>query len=59
MFYNIVKKSFEGRRKMIRNSLDEYFNENDYEIMKIDSKKRPENLDINDYLLLSSYVYKN
>jgi 16S rRNA (adenine1518-N6/adenine1519-N6)-dimethyltransferase len=59
IFYKIVKKAFEGRRKMIRTSLGEYFKEKDYDIIKIDSKKRPENLSIKDYLLLSRYVYKN
>jgi 16S rRNA (adenine1518-N6/adenine1519-N6)-dimethyltransferase len=59
IFYKIVKKAFEGRRKMIRTSLGEYFEEKDYDIIKIDSKKRPENLSIKDYLLLSRYVYKN
>ena len=59
IFYNIVKKSFEGRRKMIRSSLSEYFKQKDYDIIKIDCKRRPENLSINDYLLLSRYVYKN
>ena len=44
---------------MIRSSLSEYFEEKDYDIVKIDSKKRPENLSIKDYLLLSRYVYKN
>ena len=59
IFYRIVKKAFEGRRKMIRTSLSEYFKQKDYDIIKIDSKKRPENLSIKDYLLLSRYVYKN
>jgi len=59
IFYKIVKKAFEGRRKMIRTSLDEYFKQKDYDIIQIDSKKRPENLSIKDYLLLSRYVYKN
>jgi len=59
IFYKIVKKAFEGRRKMIRSSLSEYFEEKDYDTIKIDSKKRAENLSINDYLLLSRYVHKN
>ena len=59
IFYNIVKKAFEGRRKMIRSSLTDYFKEKDYDKIKIDCKKRPENLNIDDYLLLSRYVYKN
>lgn len=59
IFYNIVKKAFEGRRKMIRSSLNEYFNEKDFDIIQIDAKKRAENLNIDDYLILSRYVNKN
>ncbi len=56
IFYNIVKCSFEGRRKMIRKSLNEYLSGDDYDNIKIDSKLRAENLTINDYLLISEYV---
>ena len=56
IFYNIVKSSFEGRRKMIRQSLSEYLNDDDYDNVNIDSKLRAENLTVDDYLLISKYV---
>lgn len=56
MFYNIVKSSFEGRRKMIRKSLYEYLNDKDYNNLNIDPKLRAENLTVDDYLLISKYV---
>ena len=56
IFYNIVKSSFEGRRKMIRQSLSKYLNDNDYNNFNINPKLRAENLTVNDYLLISKYV---
>ena len=58
IFYNIVKSSFEGRRKMIRQSLSKYLNEDDYDNVNIDPKLRAENLTVNDYLRISKYVYQ-
>ena len=37
-FYNIVKHSFEGRRKMIKKSLSLFLNNKDFDTLKI----RPE-----------------
>ena len=56
IFYNIVKSSFEGRRKMIRQSLSKYLNDNDYNNFNINPKLRADNLTVNDYLLISKYV---
>jgi 16S rRNA (adenine1518-N6/adenine1519-N6)-dimethyltransferase len=56
MFYNIVKSSFEGRRKMIRQSLSKYLNDDDYDNVNINSKLRAENLTVDDYVLISKYV---
>ena len=56
IFYNIVKSSFEGRRKMIRQSLSKYLRIDDYNNINIDPKLRAENLTVNDYLLISKYV---
>jgi 16S rRNA (adenine1518-N6/adenine1519-N6)-dimethyltransferase len=56
VFYNIVKSSFEGRRKMIRQSLSKYLSDNDYNNININPKLRAENLTVNDYLLISKYV---
>jgi 16S rRNA (adenine1518-N6/adenine1519-N6)-dimethyltransferase len=58
IFYNIVKSSFEGRRKMIRQSLSKYLREDDYDNVNIDPKLRAENLTVNDYLRISKYVYQ-
>lgn len=56
IFYNIVKSSFEGRRKMIRQSLSKFLSLHDYNNINIDPKLRAENLTVNDYLLMSKYV---
>jgi 16S rRNA (adenine1518-N6/adenine1519-N6)-dimethyltransferase len=58
IFYNIVKSSFEGRRKMIRQSLSKYLIDSDYNNFNINPKLRAENLTVNDYLLISKYVYQ-
>ena len=56
IFYNIVKYSFEGRRKMIRQSLSKYLSDDDYHNVNINPKLRAENLTVDDYLLISKYV---
>ena len=56
IFYNMVKSSFEGRRKMIRQSLSKYLSLDDYDNVNINSRLRAENLTVNDYLLMSKYV---
>ena len=56
IFSNIVRSSFEGRRKMIRKSLNNYLNDNDYNNINIDPKLRAENLTVDDYLIISNYV---
>jgi 16S rRNA (adenine1518-N6/adenine1519-N6)-dimethyltransferase len=58
IFYNIVKSSFEGRRKMIRQSLSKYLTDNDYNNFNISPKLRAENLTVNDYLVISKYVHQ-
>ena len=56
VFSNVVKSSFEGRRKMIRKSLNKYLNDNDYNNINVDPKLRAENLTVDDYLHISNYV---
>jgi 16S rRNA (adenine1518-N6/adenine1519-N6)-dimethyltransferase len=56
VFSNIVKSSFEGRRKMIRKSLNNYLSDKDYVNINIDPELRAENLTVDDYLLISNYV---
>ena len=41
---------------MIRQSLSEYLNDNDYDNVGINPKLRAENLTADDYLLISKYV---
>ena len=41
---------------MIRKSLNNYLNDNDYNNINIDPKLRAENLTVDDYLLISNYV---
>ena len=56
IFYNVVKCSFEGRRKMIRQTLSKYLSVDDYANVNINPKLRAENLTVDDYLLISKYV---
>jgi 16S rRNA (adenine1518-N6/adenine1519-N6)-dimethyltransferase len=56
VFSNIVRSSFEGRRKMIRKSLCTYLNDNDYNNINVNPKLRAENLTVDDYLHISNYV---
>ena len=58
IFYNIVKSSFEGRRKMIRQSLSKYLSDRDFDYININPKLRAENLTVDNYLLISEYVYQ-
>tara|TARA_Y100000768_G_scaffold140913_1_gene105031 strand:+ start:13790 stop:14554 length:765 start_codon:yes stop_codon:yes gene_type:complete len=55
-FSNIVRSSFEERRKMIRSSLNKYLSEEDFINIGIDSKLRAENLTVNNYLSISRHV---
>ena len=56
VFSNIVRSSFEGRRKMIRKSLSNYLSDDDYDNLNVNPKLRAENLTVDDYLLISNYV---
>ena len=56
-FYNIVKHSFEGRRKMIK-SLSLFLNNKDFDTLKIRPELRAENLTINEYIKIGKYVTK-
>ena len=56
VFSNVVRSSFEGRRKMIRKSLNNYLSDYDYDNIKVNPKLRAENLTVDDYLLISKYV---
>lgn len=56
LFAEIVKKAFSHRRKMLRNNLVEWLQEQDFQELKIDSSLRAEQLNINDYVNLANFV---
>lgn len=49
----VAKKAFSQRRKIIKNSLSDYFNTKDFQDFEINPYNRPENLSITDYCNLS------
>jgi 16S rRNA (adenine1518-N6/adenine1519-N6)-dimethyltransferase len=57
-FCDILEYSFKQKRKTIYNNLKNVFNDPKDVLNKchIDEKKRPEQLDVEDYLLLSKYL---
>jgi len=57
LFYKIVKSGFGQRRKTLRNSLKEYITP-DISNKDIFSK-RPEQLSVNDFILLSNIIDDN
>jgi 16S rRNA (adenine1518-N6/adenine1519-N6)-dimethyltransferase len=58
-FISIVKASFGNRRKMLRNSLsNSIFGEINFLNSGIDLSKRAEQLELDDFLLLTEYVLK-
>lgn len=58
-FNHIVKTAFKQRRKMIRSSLKEYFKNTKKEIYDKFNNKRPEELNTNDWILLSKELLIN
>jgi len=57
----LIKKSFNQRRKTIKNNLKKIVNFSDQILIncKINPKKRPEELDFNDFINLSNFFSKN
>ena len=55
-FYEIVRKSFIARRKMIKTSLKDIITENDWVKLGIDNNKRPEQLSVENFLNISSIL---
>jgi 16S rRNA (adenine1518-N6/adenine1519-N6)-dimethyltransferase len=56
LFGNIVTQAFNKRRKTIKNSLENFFNNDDFIELNIEPKLRPEQLSISDYIILSNYL---
>jgi 16S rRNA (adenine1518-N6/adenine1519-N6)-dimethyltransferase len=57
-FSALVKQAFSQRRKTLRNSLKSMVTTEDWIKAKIDSQKRPEELDLIDYVTLSNQLTK-
>jgi len=58
LFAEIVRNAFNHRRKMLRNNLINWLEEQDFEQLKINSMLRPEQLMVNDYVKLANFVAK-
>lgn len=57
-FESIVKQAFNQRRKTLRNCLKNTVNDEDFIRARIDSKLRPEELSVEDYVRLSNLLSK-
>ena len=55
-YYEIVRKSFIARRKMIKTSLKDMITENDWVKLGINNNKRPEQLSVENFLNISSML---
>ena len=53
LFAELVAAAFSQRRKTISNSLKRYFSKDQLEALKLDPKKRPQDLTVEDFLMLS------
>lgn len=56
LFAEIVKNAFNHRRKMLRNNLAHWLQEQEFEQLKIKPTLRPEQLAISDYVKLANFV---
>jgi 16S rRNA (adenine1518-N6/adenine1519-N6)-dimethyltransferase len=58
LFAKIVKNAFNHRRKMLRNNLAHWLQEQEFEQVRIKPTLRPEQLSISDYVKLANFVAK-
>lgn len=56
LFAEIVKNAFNHRRKMLRNNLANWLQEEEFAQLKINPTLRPEQLDVSDYVKLANFV---
>jgi 16S rRNA (adenine1518-N6/adenine1519-N6)-dimethyltransferase len=56
LFAEIVKNAFTHRRKILRNNLINWLQEQEFEQVKINSMLRPEQLTVSDYVRLANFV---
>ncbi len=59
LFADIVKQAFSMRRKTITNALKNYLLADTLMMCEIDSKSRPENLSVADFVNISNSIYKD
>lgn len=61
LFKELVRESFGQRRKTMRNSLKKFFERNkiDFEKLEFDFSRRPENVNIEEFKMLSNSIIKN
>lgn len=57
-FANIVREAFSHRRKTLRNSLKDIVNDQDWQVIAIDSHLRPEQLGVKEYVKISNHFFK-
>lgn len=58
LFAEIVKNAFNHRRKMLRNNLMNWLEEQEFKQLKINSMLRPEQLAVSEYVKLANFVAK-
>ncbi|MFZ0218884.1 MAG: 16S rRNA (adenine(1518)-N(6)/adenine(1519)-N(6))-dimethyltransferase RsmA [Candidatus Aquirickettsiella sp.] len=56
LFAEIVKNAFNHRRKMLRNNLAHWLQEQEFKQLKINATLRPEQLAVSDYVKLANFV---
>lgn len=56
LFAEIVRTAFSHRRKMLRNNLGKLISVQQFELLEIDPKQRPEELSVMDYVKLSNFL---
>lgn len=58
LFANLVREAFGQRRKTIRNSMQNFLQQDDFSELDLDPKLRAENLSVADFIQASNYVYQ-
>ncbi len=56
LFKNLVNAAFQQRRKILLNSLKNYLTEEDFVVLKLDPKLRPEQLSVQNFVDISNYL---
>ncbi len=58
LFSQVVISAFSQRRKTLRNTLCDYLNSNDFEVLEIDPRLRAENLSVAQFVSVANYLAK-